>query len=180
MAVQNLGQMGNGKEREKTRSTETGARTAGFCAALTSSGGWREKQREEVRQALIPWELKSAVRPGCILFRKCSSHTHSSRRRIIIVRLKLRSCEYGWVTKITKKLFCSGLGHTQVYTHGCSEAVLLCAGTGRGCHSSLSAFQRLHGRKGLGRRGSPGRGAGSTDGYFWRCLCVVTIRNPFI
>lgn len=129
MAVQNLGQMGNGKEREKTRSTETGARTAGFCAALTSSGGWREKQREEVRQALIPWELKSAVRPGCILFRKCSSHTHSSRRRIIIVRLKLRSCEYGWVTKITKKLFCSGLGHTQVYTHGCSEAVLLCAGT---------------------------------------------------
>ena len=55
MAVQNLGQMGNGKEREKTRSTETGARTAGFCAALTSSGGWREKQREEVRQVYSQW-----------------------------------------------------------------------------------------------------------------------------
>lgn len=48
MAVQNLGQMGKGKEREKTGSIETGARTAGFCATLTSSGGWWEKEREEV------------------------------------------------------------------------------------------------------------------------------------
>lgn len=62
------------------------------------------------------------------------------------------------MTKITKKLFCSGLGHTQVYTHGCSEAVMLCAGTGRGCHSSLSAFQRLHGRKGLGEEAARGGG----------------------
>lgn len=46
--MQNLGQMGKGKEREKTGSIGIGARTAGFCAALTSSGGWREKQREEV------------------------------------------------------------------------------------------------------------------------------------
>ena len=128
-------------------------------------------------QALIPWEVKSAVRPGCILSHKCSSHTHSSRRRIIIDRLKLRSCENGWVTKITKKLLCSGLGHTQVHTHWCSEAVMLPAGTGRGCHASLSAFQRLHGGRGLGRRGGPGSGAASTDGCFWRC--VLTMRNPF-
>lgn len=155
MAVQNLGQMGKGKGRGKTGSIDRSQDSRLFALHyhLVVIAG---KAEGRGRQALIPWEVKSAVRPGCILSHKCSSHTHSWRRRIIIVRLKLRSCENGWVTKITKKLLCSGLGHTQVHTHWCSEAVMWCAGTGRGCHSSLSAFQRLHGRRGEKRRPQEG------------------------